>query len=56
MNNERNITEKAPDLSIQITKILAIGRWTEKGMILSDRLPVMKKKYLLQLVYIYRQN
>jgi hypothetical protein len=29
------------DLTTPTTKILAIGWWTEKGMVLSDRLPVM---------------
>ena len=32
------------DLSTPITKILAIGRWTAKGMVLSDRLPIMVKE------------
>jgi hypothetical protein len=50
MNNSKNITTedstkgaapRAIDLSTSTTKILAIGRWTEKGMVLSDRLPVM---------------
>jgi len=32
------------DLYTPTTKILAIGRWTEKGNILKDRMPVMKKE------------
>lgn len=45
MNNEKNSVENVPiDLSTPTTKILAIGRWTAKGMILSDRYPVMKKE------------
>lgn len=37
--------DKMPvDLSTPTTKILAIGRWTEKGMILKDRMPVMMKE------------
>jgi hypothetical protein len=32
------------DLSTPTTKILAIGRWTAKGMILEDRIPVMLRE------------
>ncbi|TDW44591.1 hypothetical protein EV144_10839 [Flavobacterium sp. 270] len=32
------------DLSTKTTKILAIGKWTAKGKILEDRLPVMIKE------------
>jgi hypothetical protein len=32
------------DLATPTTKILAIGRWTKKGMVLSDRMPVMIKE------------
>jgi hypothetical protein len=41
MNNENNGVEGLVDLKTPTTKILAIGSWTEKGLIKSDRLPVM---------------
>ncbi|WP_216848876.1 hypothetical protein [Pedobacter sp. L105] len=44
MNKEIMDTQKKVDLTTPTTKILAIGRWTEKGMIQSDRLPVMVKE------------
>jgi hypothetical protein len=53
MNNSNSITSedgtkgaapRAIDLSTPTTKILAIGRWTEKGMVLSDRAPVMTRE------------
>ncbi len=50
MNNEKNSTSALEtwaaslDLSTPVTKILAIGRWTEKGMVKKDRLPVMIKE------------
>jgi hypothetical protein len=40
-DNTRETVSRAIDLTTPTTKILAIGRWTEKGMVLSDRLPVM---------------
>lgn len=33
-----------PDLYTPATKMLAIGRWTEKGKIVADRLPVMERE------------
>lgn len=33
-----------PDLSGPTTKILAIGQWTVKGLVLSDRLAVLNKE------------
>ena len=33
-----------PDLSTPVTKILAIGRWTEKAKDINARLPVMVKE------------
>jgi len=53
MNNEENKisadsateTKSTPiDLSTPTTKILAIGRWTAKGMAPADRLPIMIKE------------
>jgi hypothetical protein len=44
MNNENNSMEGFIDLSTPTTKILAIGSWTPKGLIKSDRLPVMIKE------------
>jgi hypothetical protein len=44
MNNENNNLEGSVDLSIPTTKMLAIGSWTKKGSIKSDRLPVMLKE------------
>ena len=45
MNNEKNVMQNEQvDLAIPTTKMLAIGRWTEKGMIVSDRLPIMSKE------------
>jgi hypothetical protein len=50
MNNEKNSNSAGDakgtigspiDLSTPTTKMLALGRWTAKGMILSDRIPVM---------------
>ena len=43
MNNEEKI-QSPIDLSTPATKILAIGSLTEKGMIGSDRLPVMVRE------------
>jgi len=37
-------TKMPVDLSTPTTKILAIGRWTEKGKVLQDRIPVMIKE------------
>ena len=42
MKNEQQT--KAPDLSTETTKILAIGRFTEKAMVAAKRLPVMMKE------------
>lgn len=39
MSNEQS--PKVPDLSTPITKVLAIGKFTEKAMDVSKRLPVM---------------
>jgi hypothetical protein len=36
-----NNTEGLVDLSSPTTKVLAIGRWTDKGLVKSNRLPVM---------------
>jgi len=50
MDKEKNISatdaqEKMKvDLYTPTTKILAIGRWTEKGNNLKDRIPVMQKE------------
>jgi hypothetical protein len=45
MNNEKNnLAGAPPDLTTTTTKILAIGRWTEKGLIVADRFPVMTKE------------
>lgn len=44
MNTENSSAEILVDLSTPTTKILAIGSWTEKGLIKSDRLPVMIKE------------
>ena len=44
MNNQINNAEGLVDLSTPTTKILAIGRWTEKGIVKSDRLPIMIKE------------
>ncbi|HEX9503152.1 MAG TPA: hypothetical protein VF974_02415 [Patescibacteria group bacterium] len=53
MNSEKNSnsvsdtkeTNWSPiDLSTPTTKILALGRWTVKGMVVSDRIPVMMKE------------
>jgi hypothetical protein len=54
MNNEKNsissdnntleIPLQTVDLSTPTTKVLAIGRWTEKGMVLNDRLPIMARE------------
>ncbi|MEO3402622.1 hypothetical protein AAFN85_01890 [Mucilaginibacter sp. CAU 1740] len=41
MENQKNTL---PDFSTPTTKILAIGRWTEKGLIAENRLPVMPKE------------
>jgi hypothetical protein len=38
---ENQIQTDLIDVSTPITKVLAIGRWTEKGMNLKERLPVM---------------
>lgn len=44
-NQEKNAAIAMPvDLSTPTTKMLAIGSWTEKGLVLSDRLPVMLKE------------
>jgi len=43
MKNEKNISSEV-NLSTPITKVLAIGRLTEKGMVRNDRLPVMLKE------------
>ena len=42
MKNEQQT--KVPDLSTEATKILAIGRFTEKAMNTGKRLPVMIKE------------
>lgn len=42
MNNEQNT--KTIDLSTPTTKVLAIGRFTEKAMNAARRLPVMAKE------------
>ena len=41
MNNENNSVENSVDLNTPTTKILAIGNWTDKGLLKIDRLPVM---------------
>ncbi|MDE1190981.1 MAG: hypothetical protein PW786_02420 [Arachidicoccus sp.] len=44
-SQEKNEAIAMPvDLSTPTTKMLAIGSWTEKGLVLSDRLPVMLKE------------
>jgi hypothetical protein len=44
MNNETNSPESAVNLNTPTTKMLAIGRWTAKGSVKTDRLPVMIKE------------
>jgi len=44
MNNDNSIVKQTPDLSINTTKILAIGRWTAKGLALADRQLLMVKE------------
>lgn len=41
MENQKNTT---PNFTTPTTKILAIGRWTEKGLIAENRLQVMPKE------------
>jgi hypothetical protein len=42
--NTAEYTKMPVDLSTATTKILAIGRWTEKAKNLNDRIPVMTKE------------
>jgi len=44
MNSENNGMEGSVDLTAPITKMLAIGSWTKKGSIKSERLPVMLRE------------
>jgi hypothetical protein len=44
MNNENNGMEGSVDLTAPTTKMLAIGSWTKKGSVKSDRLPVMLRE------------
>lgn len=44
MNTTANQMAGAYDLTAPITKVLAIGRWTELGMDRAKRLPIMVKE------------